>query len=257
MAADRLEPLRRLARLVPGGMALGRHLRVLLDPELRTIHRLKRGAPGLLQPWTETREDRYPEVFDALAERLAGLAAPRILSFGCSTGAELRALRRRMPQARITGIDINPRALAAARKAGADPLTRLVLADRPDPAERYDAVLALAVLRHGDLEAFRPASSAAVLPFARFAGTVALLDGVLEPGGWLAIWNAHFRFADTPTALNYTADPLRQANATPQDLLYGPDDRRIVGAAPYADVLFRKRPGGDTPWPLDAARPLA
>ena len=41
---------------------------------------------------------------DALAERLAGLPEPRILSFGCSSEVEVRALRSRLPQARITGI---------------------------------------------------------------------------------------------------------------------------------------------------------
>jgi hypothetical protein len=220
-------------------MAAGRWLHRRLDPELRTIERLRRDCPAsLFQPFPETSEERYPELFDALAERLAPIAAPRILSFGCASGAEVRAMRRRIPDARITGMDANPRAIAKARGADRHPLSRYLLADRIDPAERFDAVLALAVFRHGELEAFQPDSCSAILPFSRFAAGVAMLDACLVAGGWLAIWNAHFRFADAPKAARYAIDPFRTPDA-PQTLLYGPDDRRLDRAS-YADVLFRK-----------------
>ncbi|MBK9011496.1 class I SAM-dependent methyltransferase [Novosphingobium sp.] len=239
---DRLEPLRMAARLVPGGMALGRWLRRTVDPDLREIARLRHAEAGqLFQPFPDTSEDRYPTLFDALAERLADLEAPRLLSFGCSSGAEVRALRRRLPLARITGIDLNRRALGKARAADRDPRSVYRQAAAPDPGERFDAVLAMAVFRHGELEARRPASCSTVLPFARFAEGIAALDEVLEPGGWLAIGNAHFRFADTPAAANYEADPLRIADAPPQALLYGPDDRQLAGVTEPA-VLFRKHP---------------
>ena len=242
MDADRLEPLRRLARRVPFGMALGRRLHVLLDPELREVHRLRRQqGDELLQPWPHTEPDRYPLLFDALAERLAHLPEPRVLSFGCSSGEEVRALRARMPAARITGIDINPRAIAAACKADPDPRSRYFLGHAPDSAERYDAILALAVLRHGDLEAFAPEDCSAVMPFTRFEQAVAVLDRVLEPGGWLAIYNAHFRFTDAALAVGYETAPFRMADQPDPDLLWGTDNRRIHGA-PYAPVLFRKRP---------------
>ena len=52
---DRLEPVRRLARALPGGMALGRWLRRLFNPELRTIHQLIRTERGrLFQPFPDT-----------------------------------------------------------------------------------------------------------------------------------------------------------------------------------------------------------
>ncbi len=105
MREDRLEPLRRIARRLPFGMALGRWLHVRLDPELRMVERMRRRQQhGVFQQWPHTEPDRYPQLFDALAERLAGIAAPRILSFGCSSGEEVRALRQRIPAARITGV---------------------------------------------------------------------------------------------------------------------------------------------------------
>lgn len=238
---DRLEALRRIARHVPGGMAAGRWLHRRLDPELREIDRLRREEAGrLFQPFPDTWDDRYPELFDALAERLEGLKAPRILSFGCSSGAEVRALRHRMPSARIVGLDLNRRALASARRA--DPRGDYRLASAPEAGERFDAVLALAVFRHGVLEAERPQSCTEILPFARFAEGLGALDAVLEPGGWLAICNAHFRLADSPLCSGYRADPLRLTNL-PADRgpLYGPDDRLIAGAG-ETDVLFTKLP---------------
>ena len=241
MAPSRLEPLRRIARRLPFGMALGRWLHVMFDPELRHVHRLRRKAGAkLLQPWPHTEPDRYPQLFDALANRLAHLPAPRILSFGCSRGEEVRALRQRMPQARITGIDINPRALKAARAADKHPCSRYVLGHAPDLSDRYDAVLAMAVLRHGDLEAFVPEDCSAVMPFARFAQAAAMLDGVLEPGGWLAIYNAHFRFGDTALAANYETDAFRITDRAAPDVIWGADNQRIHDQ-PYEDVLFHKR----------------
>ena len=233
--ADRFEPLRRIARLVPGGMALGRWLRRLADPELREIYRLQGQEPALLQPFPDTAEERYPDLFDALAERLAALPAPRILSFGCSSGAEVRALKQRMPGARIVGLDLNRRALARARAA--DPQGDYRLAGTPQPGERFDAVLAMAVFRHGELELQRPDSCTRYLPFARFAEGLAMLDAVLEPRGWLALYNQHFRLSDTRLAARYRAEDLTMAE--PLTLLYGPDDRRLDGVSETA-ALFRK-----------------
>lgn len=237
---DRLELLRRAARAVPGGMALGRWLRRAIDPELRTIHRLVRTEQGrLFQPFPDTYEERYPELFDALAARLADRPAPRILSFGCSSGAEVRALRRRLPQARITGIDLNPRALVKARRDDLHPLSSYRHAAGPDPADRYDAVLALAVFRHGALAAERPEDSSAILPFAQFEQGIAALDSCLVPGGWLAIHNSHFRFCDTAAAAHYSAAPVAGLELQPPEVLYGADSRRVSAPGALA-VLFHK-----------------
>lgn len=235
-----LEPLRQLARLVPGGMALGRWLRRLADPDLREIARLQRDEAGaLLQPFPDTCEERYPELFDALAKRLGTLPAPRILSFGCSSGAEVRAMRRRLPNARIVGLDLNRRALACAMRAA--PAGDYRCAAAPQPGERFDAILAMAVLRHGQLESERPERSTAVMPFTRFSETVAMLDAALEPGGWLAIGHAHFRFADCPAAARYAADPQDFSDLSEPALLYGPDDQRL--APPGTIAVLHQKPG--------------
>lgn len=234
----RFEQLRRLARLVPGGMAAGRAARRWLDPDLREIIRLKREeSAALLQPFPDTFEDRYPALFDALALRLADHPAPRILSFGCSSGAEVRALRRRLPRVRFTGIDPNRRALARARAA--DPHGDYRAGTAPAEGDSFDAILAMAVLRHGALEAERPDRCDAVLPFERVAETVAGLERSLAPGGWLAVGNAHFRVSDCPAAAALWPDPQDFGQLSRPNLLYGPDGRRIESPGPVP-VLFHK-----------------
>jgi len=237
---DRLEALRRIARAIPGGMALGRWLRRRFAPDMRAIEASQRRfGPALFQPFPDTAEDRYPELFDALAAQLAGIEAPRILSFGCSSGAAVRAMRQRLPSALITGIDANARVIEQARRADRSPLSRYFCAASPPAGEVYDAILALAVFRHGELAAREPDSCAAVLPFSRFAEGLAMLDRGLVPGGVLAIWNAHFRLADTPLDGRYAALPFRMPQGEVQSLLFGPDDRRLHGAICH-DALFRK-----------------
>lgn len=239
-----IAPLRRIASAIPGGMAVGRAVRRLIDPELRAIERLRRQGETTYQPFPTTEENRYPQVFAALVDRLAGIPVPRILSFGCSDGSEVRSLRRWLPRAELVGIDVNPHALAKARRAlrrHPDPLIRFEEAPSSahHPEGSFDAILAMAVFRHGELEAQAPESCAGVLPFTRFAGGIADLDLRLRPGGTLALWNAHYRFCDTPTAAGYVAASLPASRAEPMVLFYGPDDRRIDGAT-YDEILFRK-----------------
>ena len=236
---------RRLARHVPGALAASRWLRRRIDPDLRAIERLRRSAPAaLLQPFPDTFDDRYPELFAALADRLQGIERPRVLSFGCSDGTELRSLRRYLPQAELVGIDLNPRALGRAQAlldAQADARMRYRLAgDTSDePRESFDAILALAVLRHGELEAQRPADCAAILPFAIIAAALADLDARLRPGGWLAVWHAHFRVRDAAATVGYAAQSLPFSATDPLDVLYGKDNVRLEGST-SAEVLFRK-----------------
>jgi len=238
-APDRLEALRRVLRRIPGGMAAAHRIHILLNGELRSTERTRRAFPGTLfqvSPYTE--EERYPELFDALADRLTNMTEPKILSFGCSTGEEVRAIRKRLPDAWITGIDANLRNIALARKADRHPRSAYVHATRIAPEEKFDAILAMAVFRRGILERERPESCAAELPFLRFVSGVGMLDAALKPGGWLAIWNAQFRFCDTAISGHYKTDPFRMPGER-QVLLYGSDDRLIAGAQ-YGDSLFQK-----------------
>jgi SAM-dependent methyltransferase len=215
----------------------------LTGPSARTWWLQKVRPHDLLQPSTMTFPDRHPALFDTLQSLLAPVAQPAILSFGCSTGEEIFSLAQRFPTARLRGIDINGACIAKARRAlGAAPDPRIdfvcAASAAKEPAQHYDAVLALSVLRHGRLDAEQPRDCAAILPFARFAGAVASLDACLRPGGVLMIWASHFRFLDTLVATDYTA--IGEMNRQAHLPLYGPDNQRCAPQA-TEPVLFRKR----------------
>jgi SAM-dependent methyltransferase len=185
------------------------------------------------QTSSDTSEERYPELFD-LAARLAP-GASRILSFGCSTGEELSALRRRFPKAEMIGVEINPRSRrAAARRMRGDRRTKVVTPT--DIEGEFDLIFALAVLQRephkiaemgvDDLTRF--------YPFARFDKAVLELAKRLRRGGLLCVANAQYRVEDS------TAAPLLSAvaDAPKMDgLIFGPDGRRLAAAA---NTLFRK-----------------
>lgn len=238
--------LRAGLRAVPPIRTAVRSLRDFANRESRALVRMyRRHGDQVLQPYPTTFEDRYPAVFDALANHLVHIPEPLILSYGCSDGSEVRSLRRWFPHARIVGLDPNALMIGKAREHLArhpDAGINYVEASSPSALGdmRFDAILAMAVFRHGELERTLPASCATVLPFERFARAIDALDDRLKPGGWLTIWNAHFRFGDTRTAQNYDGHALDYSRGEPQTLLYGPDNRRIDGAD-YADILFRKR----------------
>lgn len=236
---------RMVLKRIPGARWLVRRLRGTLHPHYRAVRRAERERPGqLLQPEAATGVGRYPEIIAFVARELATLERPRVLSWGCSYGAELLALRAALPHAEITGVDINRRSLSKARSATAgDNAIRLVLSG--DPAdlagETFDAVLCLAVLRHARLEEERPSSCAAILPFVQAERFTTNLANLLRPGGLLALWNVHFRLADMAVGTRFSpALELDRGRAANQPL-YGPGDKRLDDAVWTVAVNRRSR----------------
>lgn len=86
-------------------------------PHERAVRRLRRSDHGLLlQTSAHTKPNRYPFIFAFIAQRLSGVATPRVLSYGCSMGDEVFSLLSYLPRAEVVGIDINPRNIAVARR---------------------------------------------------------------------------------------------------------------------------------------------
>jgi SAM-dependent methyltransferase len=184
---------------------------------------------------TATADDRYPDLFDLAASLEPN--AERILSFGCSTGEELVAIRHRFPRARIVGAEINPRARRiAARKAATDPAMDVV----PPQLVRgpFDIVFALAVLQREPhkVSEMDVQNIAHHYPFARFDAAVSHLAGLLRPGGFLCVFHCQYRVEDCSAARSLEAVPAAPAMQGP---LFAPDGQRRT--APTAGSMFRKR----------------
>jgi len=148
--------------------------------------------PAQVQPWRNTQFDRYPEIFGVVSNLTLARqdAAFKVLSYGCSTGEEVRTLAERyFHRCRIIGLDVSEAAIAAARERGGD--TANVLYDISDDQTLtahgpYDAIFAMSVLCRWP-ESKDRASIRELFPFEHFAERVAALDQALRPGGFLCL----------------------------------------------------------------------
>lgn len=181
-----------------------------------------------------TADDRYPELFDLAA----GLApkAKRILSFGCSTGEELVAIRRRFPAAEIVGAEINPRSRSIATRKVASHEAIKVVSPR-EIGGSFDLIFALAVLQREPhvVQETGTENLSARYPFDRFDRTVTELVDRLEAGGLLCVTSSLYRIEDSCAAA--ALEPLRESPEAPPPF-FGRDGRRLMCAS--SRTFFRK-----------------
>jgi SAM-dependent methyltransferase len=203
--------------------------------------------PGVFQVSGDTRDDRYPEIFGFVCDRLDQRPGLRLLSFGCSTGEEVFTLRRYAPNAVIDGIDVNPYRIRTCRERllsrGGDTRIGFTVAATtthlPDAA--YDAIFCMAVLRHGGLRPGPAPRCDHLIRFEAFDRVTQDFARCLKPGGYLTIVHSNFRFADAAAVGVF--DPvmsLENEASDPVTPLYGHDNRLLPGAV-YRDIVFRKR----------------
>ena len=211
--------------------------------------KLLRGAnpalAGCFQPYSYTRPDRYPWLFEFVRAQLGAEKPLHLLSFGCSRGDEVFTLQRYFPHAAIRGVDVNPHNIAHCRRRAAAheraALSFATAADsRAEPSALYDAIFCLAVLCCGDLTVNHATCSAPRLLFSDFERVVTDLARCLKPGGLLLLHTANFRFSDTAAAAQF--EPMLHATSEQMapDLLYGRDNMLLEGQR-YTAVAFRKQ----------------
>jgi 2-polyprenyl-3-methyl-5-hydroxy-6-metoxy-1,4-benzoquinol methylase len=207
---------------------------------------------GRFQPYNHTLPNRYPWLFEFAKASLPDVEKLCILSFGCSEGDEVFALRGYFPAAAIRGIDIDPRNVEVCRaRSRAQSFTGMTFAaaatTRAEQDESYDAIFCLAVLCHGDLSTYGAQRSDPLLHFEDFERTVADFSRCLKPGGLLLLHTTNFRFCDTSAAKDF--DPVLEADPAElaADVLYDRDNRLMAGER-YRAVAFRKRgPAAEDP----------
>ncbi len=201
--------------------------------------------PGQFQTYNHTLPDRYPWLFQFAGESLAKSTDLRLLSFGCSRGDEVFALRKYFPTAFIKGIDIDPRNIAycQSRVPPELPPTMSFATGGGVEAEAdasFDAIFCLAVLCRGDLTATNAQSSLPGFLFEHFELIVADLARCVKPGGLLFLLTTNFRFCDTATAAHFDTVLEAVPSQLAADVLFDPSNRLMVGVR-YPAVGFRKR----------------
>jgi SAM-dependent methyltransferase len=233
-------------RKVPGFRAARFVYRVLNGMESRNAALIQLHPPeGLFQPYGTTSNNRYPETFHLVHKQIGDGVDVRLLSFGCATGEEVFDLRRHFPMATIVGLDINRHNIAVCQKRlRRINDTRLIFTQAASTADEagasYDAIFAMAVFRHGDLNVSPPpARCDHRLRFADFEKSVNDLSRCLKPGGLLAIHHAMFRFGDTSVATQFA--PVTCGNQFIDGPLYDRENCSLPEGR-YPHVVFRKLP---------------
>ena len=218
---------------------------LIADPDYRQQLTLRLRKPrNLFQPFNHTRPDRYPALFQFAVNQLKAGQEINILSFGCSTGEEVFALNHYLPNARITGLDINSRNIRKCHtKLAEKPNSRLrfTVANSTAmfPEQHFDAIFCLSVLRHGSLNGGVPRCDH-LIRFADFEETVTDFHRCLKPGGFLFIANSNFRLADTAAYSEFQAVLHEDINAPdPRMPIYDRNNDYLDGAF-YRELGFRK-----------------
>lgn len=200
--------------------------------------------PGQFQRYSHTLPDRYPWIFKFAAEALQDCGKLRLLSFGCSRGDEVFALRRYFPAAHIEGIDVNPRniaeSLARAAEFGCSELRFTTAANTQGKADgSYDAIFCLAVLCLGDLTANQIEVCDPYITFEQFSEMVTDFARCLKPGGLLFLHTTNFRFCDTAVSEGFDVVLEAAAGDLAADVLFDRNNRLMDGVR-YPAVGFRK-----------------
>ncbi len=190
----------------------------------------------------------------------------KVLSFGCSTGEEIVTIASIFGDtATLYGCEIEPVSLAEAI-ATTGHLATIFKSDRAAIRDHgpFDLINCASVLCLNP-----PTQIQTLFPAEEFDELLAVLDGVLRPGGLLALTNASYRLQDSPFAPGY--DPVRSDIVFSSGFvnIYAHDRRPFLerirrpsyvafrrGVAfdireeeELADSLFRKRVPGEAPTP--------
>lgn len=203
-----------------------------------------------------TEFDRYPKVWAALKEHLASTTRPKLLSFGCSNGAEVRTLRSYMPSADVDGVDIDAKLVEDNVAKNTDPHIHFFHDLNHLPVKQYDAVTIMSVLERwnashpmecslNDSTLMLECSQPYRLPFATFDSILTMLDPLIAPGGYAVLYNGNYRFEDASIAKKYRkTGPSMQSGGAPKFSV----DGSIISTVSSCNLVTSECDGNDYPW---------
>ncbi len=155
---------------------------------------------NLHQSTIVTNYNRYPNIFLKLSELKKD--ADKILSFGCSIGAETQTLKELyFKNSNIYGVDINIDAIKKAKNKYKD--NNFFLYDTNEHKQhKYDIIFAMSVLCRWP-ETEKVLSSKGIYEFEKYNDMINELDSLLNINGYLVIYNANYLFSDSDIFSKY------------------------------------------------------
>jgi len=194
----------------------------------------------MIQTSAATSMNRYPQLFHIATRELVDIAKPQILSFGCSTGEEVLSIKKHIPNAEITGVDINHRSLGAARKKDKSKQHKFYHYNSKEWQKKnhYDCIMALAVFQRSEHREKDRTESLSAFQFQQFSDHVSLLDQLLKKDGILILDNLDYSFQDLKLSKKYTVSSFD----TLVDKLRPAYSRKGIKTAPSSQInrVFKK-----------------
>jgi len=217
------------------------------DGEFRSYVWLRLLEPELVQIRGYTREDRYPELFRFVQQYTNKNKHLRILSFGCSSGAEVVTLRNYFPDAEIVGCDINKKNLILSKERINDAKISYIESTPKNLAKAgpFDLIFCLAVLVNDRTCRDDVDDCSSYFPFSQFSRNIENLDSVLSPGGLMVLFVTNFRFMDAQVSKFYEVIKIdtqfvKQETSNLVVPQYDRNNKRIRGEV-YLDMVFQKK----------------
>lgn len=188
-----------------------------------------------------TTTNRYPDLFSICRDYFRDKPAPKILSFGCSTGEEVFSLGEYMPEATIIGVDLNWWCIKKCKEK--DPKKKYLfihsLSEEYQRQKDFDAIFCLAVFQHPENRNSENNSYSSRYSFEKFENQIIDLDRRLKKGGLLFIDQCDFNFLETSLAKNYF--PLQvNNNLFERDRpLFNKQDQKIENSSELYRVFIK------------------
>ena len=158
-----------------------------------------------------TEANRYPDLFEICRDYLREEMAPKILSYGCSTGEEVFSLSKYLPDALIVGTDISKWCIKEANKKNIEKKFLFLHSESKQFSllDKFDAIFCLAVFQHTN-NRDEYVTEATKYIFSQFEQQLIVLDKKLKTGGLLFIDNSDFDFLESKIVYKYF--PLQMDN---------------------------------------------
>ena len=191
--------------------------------------------------YTET--DRYPDLFSICRDYFRDRPAPKILSFGCSTGEEVFSLGEYMPEATIVGTDISRWCIKQCKEKDPDKryLFIHVLSKEFQSQKHFDAIFCLAVFQHPENRSNPNNEYSSKYSFNQFEEQLMMLDTKLKNGGLLIIDQCDFNFFETGLASKYFPLPVDNNMIERDRPLFSKQNQKISRSSKLFRVFIKTR----------------